>query len=368
MELKTPLYDCHISAGGTMTPFAGYQLPVHYPTGIIAEHNAVRTAAGLFDVSHMGEILIQGEDSLEYMNRVFTNDFSTMLDKTVRYSLICNPSGGIIDDVLVYRFDEHMYLVVVNAVNRQKDYEWFEAQLQGKVYLRDMSDKFAQIAIQGPASKDILMSLDYGLFYSVTPEAPLPEKYYTFHEPVYIYGSSALISQTGYTGEFGYEIYIAPEAAKRVWNSLLEVGKPYGLIPCGLGARDTLRLEASMPLYGHEMDDTVSPFETGLGFGVKMNKPDFIGKQGILSRGEPLLKRVGLKITGKGIAREHQDVYYKGVKTGHTTSGTFAPYLKYPVAMALVSVNVEADAEVEIDIRGRRVTAEVVGLPFYKRG
>jgi len=368
MELRTPLYDCHIASGGKMTPFAGYLLPVEYPTGILAEHNAVRTAAGLFDVSHMGEILVAGGDSPEFLNRLFTADISGMSDNTVRYSLLCNPDGGVIDDVLVYRFCSDHHLLVVNAANRQKDYEWLESQMSGSVALRDMSDELALIAIQGPAARDIVLALDYELLTPISPESPLPEKYYHFIEGVYILGVRTLVSRTGYTGEAGYEIYTDPEIAPKIWNRLLKVGKPYGLIPCGLGARDTLRLEAGMPLYGHEMDETISPLDTALGFAVKMDKPDFVGKQGIIARGEPVIKRVGLKITGKGIARENQDVYQQGVRIGRTTSGTFSPFLKYPIAMALVDVNADTDDgdEVEIDIRGRRVAAQVVPLPFYK--
>ncbi|MDR1814614.1 MAG: glycine cleavage system aminomethyltransferase GcvT [Tannerella sp.] len=357
MELKTPLYEQHVAAGGTIVPFAGYLLPVQYPTGIIAEHNAVRTAAGLFDVSHMGEIEFRGTGALPALNNLLTNDFTSMVDGQVRYSVMCLPDGGCIDDVLVYKVNGEHFIVVVNASNRIKDYKWICEHVAGGVTVEDLSDNVAQIALQGPHSKDIMLALT----------GSLPEKYYHFIDGVMIDGMKCLISQTGYTGEFGYEIYLAPEAAPRLWNLLIEAGKPFGLIPCGLGARDTLRLEAAMPLYGHEMDETISPLETGLGFGVKMNKDDFIGKQGLIARGEPRIKRVGLKVTGRGIAREHQDVFRDGCRIGHTTSGTHAPFLKYPIAMALVAADTPAGAEVEIDIRGKRVTAEVVPLPFYKR-
>jgi len=360
MEQKTPLYDCHVASGGTIVPFAGYLLPVQYPTGIITEHNAVRTAAGLFDVSHMGEIVFSGKDALQNLNRLLTNDFTSMVDGQVRYSLMCNEQGGCVDDLIVYRINEEMYWVVVNASNRHKDYAWMRAHASGEVIVEDISDSIAQLALQGPSAKDILLQL--------IPENKLPAKYYTFLKDVMIGGKECLISQTGYTGEAGYELYLPNEDAPYLWNLLLEKGKDRGLIPCGLGARDTLRLEAAMPLYGHEMDEQISPLETGLNFAVKMKKEDFIGKKALEEKGVPALKRIGLKITGRGIAREQQDVYLDNTLIGHTTSGTHAPYLKVPVAMALVNIDsVEIGTQVEIDIRGRRVAAEVVPLPFYKK-
>ena len=360
MELKTPLYDCHVAGGATMVPFAGYLLPVQYPTGIITEHNAVRTAAGLFDVSHMGEILIEGEDALTYLNYLMTNDFSSMVNGQVRYSVMCNEQGGCVDDLIVYRFIDNKYWVIVNAANRHKDFEWMQKHTFGDVFIKDLSNMNAQIALQGPLSKEILLRL--------TRESSLPSKYYTLKSDVVIDGKPCIISQTGYTGEFGYELYMENEAAVDVWNTLLEAGKDKGLIACGLGARDTLRLEAAMPLYGHEMDEQISPLETGLSFCVKMTKDDFIGKKALEEKGAPAIKRVGLKITGRGIAREQQDVYLSDTLIGHTTSGTHAPFLKVPIAMALVKADsVETEMQVEIDVRGRRITAEVVPTPFYKR-
>ena len=358
MELKTPLYDCHVESGGTIVPFAGYLLPVQYPTGIIAEHNAVRTAAGLFDVSHMGEIIFSGRDALKNLNYLLTNDFTSMVDGQVRYSVMCNEQGGCIDDLIVYRLNENVYWVVVNASNRHKDFEWMRSRTSGDVTVEDISDSVAQIALQGPLAKDIILQL--------VTENELPAKYYTFRKDVMIGGKKCLISQTGYTGEAGYEIYLPNNDAPFLWDLLLETGK--GLLPCGLGARDTLRLEAAMPLYGHEMDDLITPLETGLNFAVKMKKADFIGKKALEERGAPTLKRIGLKITGRGIAREQQDVYLGETLIGHTTSGTHAPFLKVPIAMALVNAeSVETGSQVEVDIRGRRVAVEVVPLPFYKK-
>ena len=360
MELKTPLYDCHLASKGTIVPFAGYLLPVQYPTGIIAEHNAVRTAAGLFDVSHMGEIKVSGNDALKYLNYLMTNDFTSMKVGQVRYSVMCNEQGGCIDDVIVYKLQEDDYRVVVNAANRHKVFAWMQSRIFGDIMVSDRSDIVAQLALQGPLAKEILSHY--------LSEDELPEKKFTFRHEVFLTGIQCLISQTGYTGEDGYELYMPNDAAPDVWNLLLEAGKDKGLLPCGLGARDTLRLEAAMPLYGHEMDEQISPIETGLKFAVKMDKDDFIGKKALEERGDPAIKRIGLKITGRGIAREHQDVYIGDRLIGHTTSGTHAPFLKYPIAMALVDTHsVETGSQVEVDVRGRRIAAEVVTLPFYKR-
>lgn len=359
MEKKTPLYDCHVACGGKIVPFAGYLLPVQY-TDVIAEHMAVRERAGLFDVSHMGELLISGEDALKSINHLFTNDFTNMQDGRVRYSPMCNEDGGVVDDLIVYRMGADRYLVVVNAANRDKDVTWIKEHLEGNVVMEDISDQYAQLALQGPKSRDILSKL--------TEESNIPEKYYTFIDSVDVAGVTCLISQTGYTGEHGYELYCAPEDGATLWNALLEAGKEDGLIPCGLGARDTLRLEAAMPLYGHEMDDKISPIETGLAFGVKLQKENFIGKEAIVSRGTPQITRVGLKVTGRGIAREHNPVFIGDHKIGETTSGTHCPYLKGAYAMALVDASSsEVGTQVEIEVRGRKITAEIVPLPFYKK-
>lgn len=359
MERKTPLYDCHVQAGGKIVPFAGYLLPVQYETGVIAEHMAVRSSAGLFDVSHMGEVVLRGRDALSNVQRLVSNDCSHMYDGQVKYSPMCNVNGGVVDDLLVYRKNEEDYLIVINASNRFKDVAWMKQNLFGEVEFDDISDEVAQLALQGPKSKEILCKL--------AEEEHLPVKYYSFQQDVVVAGMTCLISRTGYTGEDGYEIYCKNEDAVDLWNALLEAGKD-NLIPCGLGARDTLRLEAAMPLYGHEMDDEITPLETGLGFAVKMEKGDFIGKSAILAKGAPTKARVGLNITGRGIAREACPVYYNGIQIGITTSGTHCPYLGRPVAMALISIeHSEIGTQVEVDVRGRRITAEVIALPFYKR-
>ncbi|MDI9509322.1 MAG: glycine cleavage system aminomethyltransferase GcvT [Clostridiales bacterium] len=366
MDLKTPLYDCHVRAEGKMVPYAGYLLPVQYKSGVIAEHMAVRNKAGLFDVSHMGEVILKGKDALNYIQMLVTNDCSQMKDGQVRYSPMCNDEGGVIDDLLIYRINEEEYLIIVNASNRQKDLDWIKRHISGDIELVDISDDMALLALQGPNSTAILERL--------TNVEKLPVKYYTFKENVDVSGISCMISKTGYTGEEGYELCCKNSDAVRLWELLLSEGSDYGLIPCGLGARDTLRLEAGMPLYGHEMDETISPIEAGLGFAVKLKKEeDFIGKKGIIDRGTPTKTRIGIKITGRGIAREACPVYYGDKEIGRTTSGTHSPYLGYPIAMALIDMDGLDDninniaTKLEVDVRGRRINAEIVALPFYKR-
>lgn len=360
MEKKTVLYDCHIDLEGKMIPFGGYLMPVQYKSGVIKEHMAVRKAAGLFDVSHMGEVILKGSDALNNIQKLVTNDCSLIVDGQVKYSPMCNQDGGVIDDLLIYRIGKEEYLLVINAANRYKDIDWIRKHLFGDVRLSDISDETALLALQGPLSKSILTKL--------TDEKTLPIKYYTFKENVDIGGIKCMVSKTGYTGEEGYEIYCKNKDAVSLWELLLDKGSGEGLIPCGLGARDTLRLEAGLPLYGHEMDDSISPIEAGLGFAVKLNKEDFIGKQGIIDRGEPTKIRVGLKITGRGIAREDCPVFYGDKEVGRTTSGTHSPYLGYPIAMAYVDLNYkDVGTNLMVEIRGRKTSAEIVPLPFYKK-
>ncbi len=360
MEKKTPLYDAHVRHGGKMVPFAGYVLPVQYATGVIAEHMAVRTACGLFDVSHMGEITCAGKDALQNLNHLLANDYTNLQDGQARYSPMCNEAGGVVDDLIVYKIRDCHYLIVVNAANKDKDFAWMQAHAFGDAVFAEISDEVAQIALQGPKALEIVKKL--------VPEAQIPQKYYscTFH--CRIGEMDCILSRTGYTGEDGFEFYLASKEAEMLWELLLETGKAEGLICCGLGARDTLRLEAAMPLYGHEMDDETTPLEAGLGTFVKMGKSDFIGRAALQEKGEPQKRRVGLKATGRGILREHLDVFLDGVKIGATTSGTFAPYIKEPIAMALIDAQHTAiGTQVEVDVRGRKVAAEVVKLPFYRR-
>lgn len=360
MELKTPLYDVHVAEGGKIVPFAGYLLPVQYQSGVIKEHMAVRQKAGLFDVSHMGEITFKGETALASLNHLMTNDFTDMPIGKVRYSPMLNENGGFVDDLIVYKLGDNDFFVVVNASNKDKDYEHMKNNILPGTIIEDISDSLAELALQGPKAFDIISQL--------LPKEDIPCKYYTTKQHVMINGMDCMISYTGYTGEAGFEIYTAKENAEKLWKTLREVGNAYGMIPCGLGARDTLRMEAAMPLYGHEMNDEITPFETNLDFAVKMNKDDFIGKKALLEKGEPTITRVGLQMVDRGIMREHQDVYYQDELIGQTTSGTHCPYVNKPIAMALIKKEYsEIGKQLDVDIRGKKLKAQIVPLPFYKR-
>lgn len=360
MELTTPLYDEHVKAKGKIVPFGGYLLPVQYASGVIAEHMAVRQQCGLFDVSHMGEVVFSGPDALANIQMLLTNNFASLVPGRVRYSPMCNEEGGIVDDLIVYNIDNDHYLVVVNAANRHKDVAWMQAHLFGDVHFEDISDSVAQLALQGPKAREVLAK--------VCQAEDIPNKYYSFTKEAPVAGITCLVSQTGYTGEDGFELYCAADDAPALWQALLTAGQDEGLIPCGLGARDTLRMEASMPLYGHEMDDGVTPLETDLGIFVKMDKADFIGKKALEAKGEPTITRVGLKVTGRGIVREHCTLYQGDREVGHTTSGTHCPFIGSAIAMALVDKSVSAiGTALEADVRGRRIAVEVIPTPFYKR-
>ena len=357
--LKTPLYQKHVDNGGKIVPFAGYYLPVQY-SGVIAEHNAVRNAVGLFDVSHMGEVSFVGPDALKCLNHLLCNSYDTLAVGRVRYSPMLNAQGGVVDDVLVYRMGDDDYLMVVNAANRYKDVKHILANMVGNVAIKDISDDVCQLALQGPKAEAVMETL--------VDRSLIPQKYYSFTPDVNVGGVKCLLSRTGYTGEDGFELYASKNDAEKLFDLLLEAGKPFGLTLCGLGCRDTLRMEAAMPLYGHEMDDAVSPMETGLGRYVKMEKPEFIGRDALAASGEPRRARIGLKVTGRGIAREHFPVYRNGKQIGMTTSGTHCPTVGAPVAMALVEAPYQTVGDkLQVDIRGKLVDAEIVALPFYSR-
>ena len=350
MAKKTPLYSKHVEAGGVIVDFGGYELPVRYSDGILAEHAAVRERAGLFDVSHMGEILVEG-NATAYLEKLLTNRFSDMAPGKVRYSLMLYPEGGVVDDVLVYRRAEESYLVVVNAANREKDYEWMKAHAEG-VTLKDISDETALLALQGSAAKEILSGVK------------LPEKYYTFIENVDIFGINATISRTGYTGEYGVEIFLGNEDAPVLWDRLIEKGAEYGMKPAGLGARDTLRLEAAMPLYGHELRREYLASEAGLDFAIKLDKADFIGKTALESI-PARYERIGAFVDGKGIAREGTPVFDEDGEAGLVTSGTMSPTLGKAVAM--LRVRKERKGKLFCEVRGRKLPLTETPLPFYKR-
>ncbi len=360
MEKRTTLYDSHLKYGGKMVPFAGFELPVEYKeTGLMKEHLAVRNTCGMFDVSHMGEISCVGPKALETLNQLMTNEFSGMYDGQARYAVMCYEDGGCVDDMIVYKEKEDHYLVVANAANKEKDFAWMKKhEVEGATFT-DLSDEYGQIALQGPKAKEILLK--------IVKEEDLPKKYYSAVFNADFNGMKFILSKTGYTGEDGYELYMNAGDAPKFWEDLMEAGKEEGLTPCGLGARDTLRLEAGMPLYGHEMDETITPLEAGLGFAVKLNKEFFNGKKAMEEK-ESDRTRVGLKVTGRGIVREHMDVFHNGEKVGVTTSGTHAPYLGYAIAMAYVPKELaEVGTAFEVDVRGRKVGVEVINLPFYKK-
>ena len=362
MEKKTPLYDSHVALGAKMVEFGGFLMPVQYPSGILAEHMAVREKAGLFDVSHMGELVFCGEDALANIQHLVTTDISKMQNGDMRYGMFCNDEGGVVDDLIVYRMEADDYLIVVNAGNRDKDAAWVEAHLSGHPGYHDAGNEFGQIAIQGPVSKEIMTKL--------CEESALPEKYYSFTKATLTWnGRSAetYVSRSGYTGSFGYEILCKTEDTVWLWDTLLEAGKDFGLIPCGLGARDTLRLEAAMPLYGHELTDNITPKMAGLP--CKLDGKDFIGHDALVKLGAPEVKRVGLKGVGRGIVREHCDLYSApdGEKIGWTSSGTFAPYLGCCVAMGYVPVeDAEVGKHVYADVRGRKVVHQCKGRVYLE--
>ncbi len=357
---RTALYDKHVELGGRMVEFAGYMLPVQY-SSIMEEHNAVRKRCGIFDVSHMARIIIQGEKAEAFLDSVCTNDISTMVSGLDRYSLLCNENGGVIDDILVYKL-ENGYMVVANASNHEK--VWAHFLKHSKAYQLDMADRTeetSQIALQGPLYKEILA--DAGL------AAPIPEKRYRHSENATISGIPCALSSTGYTGEDGVEIYCENADAPAIYDALISAGKAHGLLPCGLGCRDTLRMEAAMPLYGHELTDDISPLEAGLGIFVKLEKAaDFLGKEVLQQQAAEGLKRlrIGLMLTERGIPRQGCAVSSSGEKIGYVTSGGFFPTLEGAYAMALVDA-AKADGEIQVDIRGKLTTAKRVPLPFYKK-
>lgn len=360
MVLHTPLYDRHVQLGGKMVAYAGYELPVEYPAGLVAEHLAVRQQAGLFDVSHMGEFTLRGAGALAWLNNTFTNAFDSLKPGRVRYTLLCNENGGCLDDLIVYCVSRDHYVLVVNAANRAKDYAWLCEHLTEDVTLDDVSDQIALLALQGPRSAAALAQIS---------EGELPTRNYSFAEDVRVCGKSCWVARTGYTGEYGFEIFLKPADAELVWDSLLAVVNESGeqfVSACGLGARDTLRLEAGMPLYGHEMTDAVNPLEAGLEFAVKLDK-EFIGRDAIRDSVPVQRKRVGLRVLDKGIVREDAELYVGDTLVGRTTSGTFAPHLEAAIAMGLVNTESSAIGTVlEAQVRKRRLRAEVVELPFYK--
>ncbi|HJS52118.1 MAG TPA: glycine cleavage system aminomethyltransferase GcvT [Pyrinomonadaceae bacterium] len=359
---KTPLNAVHRALGGKMVDFGGWDMPVQYPAGVIEEHMATRTRAGLFDVSHMGEIWVEGPDAIPFVNRLTTNDVSKLVDGQAHYSAFTNEKGGVVDDLLVYRFGPEKLLLVVNAGTTDKDWEWITSHKGiDEVVLTNASKDYCQIAIQGPKAVGILQEL------TDTPLEPI--KYYHFTTGK-VDDVEAIISRTGYTGEDGFEVYAASDKAEQIWNKMLETGKEAGILPCGLAARNTLRLESAMSLYGHELDDDISTLEANLGWITKLDKGNFVGRDAIADLKSNGLKRklVGFEMKEPGIARDGFDVYLEDEKVGVVTSGSPAPFLKKNIGLAFVPTEfANVGQQITINVRGKKLLAEIVPTPFYKR-
>ncbi len=348
-----------------MVDFGGWDMPVQYPAGTIEEHLRTRTHAGLFDVSHMGEIDVRGPGSIAFINSITSNDASKLVDGQAQYSALTTPLGTVVDDLLVYRFAADQLTLVVNAGTTIKDWDWIISQPHDEsVELRNVSSEYCQLALQGPDALQILQKLT---------DLPLEKiKYYHFDQGQ-VDGVPAIVSRTGYTGEDGFEVYAAADKAEQLWERILDAGdtgSPDGVLPCGLAARNTLRLEAAMALYGHEIDETTTLLEANLGWICKFNKGDFVGREALAKQKEQGVKRrlVGFEIMERGISRDGQEVVIDGARVGRVTSGSPAPFLKTNVGLAYVPVEFAREGQqIHIDVRGRLVAAQIVKTPFYKR-
>ena len=363
MSLKqTPLYPMHVKYHGKLIDFGGWELPVQYEgLGILKEHNMVREKAGLFDVSHMGEVFIEGEQAEEVVQNLVCNDVRAMQDGQVLYSPMCYPDGGVVDDLLIYRYHPRKYLLVINAANVDKDFEWMTQHLAEGVTAVNVSDQYAQLALQGPKAQEILQSLCDIDLNGI--------RFFWFQPAVKVAGVECIVSRTGYTGEDGFEIYIEPAQAGLVWEEILETGSDR-VAPIGLGARDSLRFEAKLPLYGQEIDKDITPLEAGLGFFVKLEGDDFIGKEALVKQKQAGLTRklVEFSMAGKGIPRSHYEVCKDGQAIGHVTSGMHSPTFKRPLGLALVKTEHSAPgAQFDIMIRGKAIPAKVETGFFYRK-
>ncbi|SFH89566.1 aminomethyltransferase [Tindallia magadiensis] len=361
-EKRTPLYQWHDANGGKMVEYAGWQMPVQYE-GLMSEHHAVRQKAGMFDVSHMGEVRVKGKEALSFIQHLLTNDFSSMKDGEILYTFMCYPEGGVVDDLLVYRFTQDEYLLVINAGNVQKDLDWINEKAQNfEVDVIDESDRTGELAIQGPLAEEITQN--------VTDENLSEIKFFNFKDHVTIAGVKCLISRTGYTGEDGFEIYTNWDELETVWKALMKAGEDKGIQPAGLGCRDTLRFEAGLPLYGHEISKDISPIEAGYGFFVKLKKDDFIGLEALKKQKEAGIPRklVGFELLGKGIPRSEYDVLLEGEKIGFVTTGYLSPTLNKNVGLALVDrKTIEGQDQIMIQIRKKQVEAKLIPTPFYRK-
>ncbi len=357
---RTPLYHSHLELNARMVDFAGWEMPVQY-AGALKEHLAVRTAAGLFDVSHMGQIEIRGSDALEFTQHMTCNDASRLEDGQAQYSALLYPEGTFVDDVVIYRIHARYLLLCVNASNREKDAQWLLEHRHGDVEIRDASDEYAQLALQGPRSQEILQRLT---------RLELDTLHYYRFTLGRVADADCLVSRTGYTGEDGFELYLSPPGAAKVWDALLDAGKSDGIQPAGLAARNTLRLEVRYPLYGNDIDETTNAWEAGLGWIVDMDQGPFAGREGLfrIRQEGPTRKLVGFEITGRGIARDHDPVLIDGARSSQVSSGSYSPHGKKSIGLAYLPVEKAVPGqEFEIENRRRLLPAVVVKTPFYRR-
>ncbi len=365
---KTKFYNVHEKLGAKIVEFAGYLMPVQY-SSIISEHKAVRNSVGVFDVSHMGEIFVEGKNALDFVQYITTNDASKLFDGKVQYSAMCYPDAGIIDDLLVYKFSETKFMLVVNASNIEKDFNWMKenltklkAEKDFDIELKNLSDEYSLLAVQGPNSKEVIEKL---------LNEKLEFEYYSF-KTFKAFGIEMIVSRTGYTGELGYELYFKADenTSEKIWNNLFEAGKDYGIQPVGLGARDTLRLEMGFCLYGNDIDKTTNPLEAGLGWITKLNKENFIGKEELIKIKANGLKSklVAISTDEKAFPRHGYDLVINGKKVGTVTSGTVSPTLEKPIALGYIIIeNSKEESEVNFLIRNKEIPAKVVKLPFVKK-
>jgi aminomethyltransferase len=359
MARRTPLYDAHRALGARMVDFAGWEMPVLY-TSVIAEHEAVRNAAGMFDVSHMGEVEFRGAGALASANALITNDLGRIADGQAVYAGLLNESGGFVDDIVAYRFSPEHIFICVNASNRAKDFAWMHAHA-GAVKPVDRGDDWAQLALQGPRAAGILQKL--------TPLALEPIKTYHFAQGM-VAGVPCIVSRTGYTGEDGFELYCPPDRAAALWNALLDAGSEEGLVPAGLGARDSLRTEMKYALYGNDIDDVHTPLEAGLGWTVKWDKGDFVGRAALERQKQAGVGRklVGLEMREPGIPRHGYPLLSGGARVGEVTSGTMGPSVKKAIGIGYLPAELAREGtSVEVEIRGRPAKAEVVKTPFWRK-
>ena len=363
---RTPLYEAHKKLGARIVDFAGWEMPVLY-SGIIEEHRAVRNSAGIFDVSHMGEIEIVGREAVKLLQFITVNDVTRLIDNECQYSMMCYPDGGIVDDILVYKLSGERFMLCVNASNADKDYQWILKSLHAgraegmfrNAEVKNVSDIMSQISIQGKNSEPILQKIT-GDDLSV-----MKHNHFVLTN---IDGINALVSRTGYTGEDGFEIYLKNENAERVWNRLLEIGKEYDIKPVGLGARDTLRLEMKYPLYGNDISEKTTPLEAGLSWATKFDKGNFMGRESLLKQKENGIKRklIGFEMTDKGIPRSHYSIFKGAEQVGEVTSGTMSPSINKAIGVGYVKTEIsDVGNEIEIDIRGSHQKAKIVSTPFY---